>query len=176
MCDCISVSVQNKDLTRLHLQHYGCLGGSFYLGFHKPQLDFITHYVSSGFPGQSKGERYLSSPKAVRRFFTEIDPRPTPARFCVFKPVSRFEEGETPEIVTFFAWGEVLSGLCGFPLEACGNDGRATKCHVPTVIEKLSQFLLSILILLPFFKVWAGLNPAPFNRMLKRRALRTKEN
>gem|GEM_PF-2386791 len=38
------------------------------------------------------------------------------------------------------------------------------------------QFLLGILILLPFFKVGAGFNPAPFNRMLKRRALRTKEN
>lgn len=93
-------------------QHFGCVGGSFYLGFHRPQLDFIAHYVSTGFPEQSRGERYLRSPESVRRFFTELDPRPAPARFCVFKPVSQFQQGETPEVVAFFARGEVLSSLC----------------------------------------------------------------
>jgi len=94
-------------------RRYGCIGGSFYLGFHKPQLDFIAHYVSSGIPGVVHGERYLSSPEVTRRFFKEVDPRPAPARFCVFKPVSQFREGEIPEIVTFFGRGEVISGLCG---------------------------------------------------------------
>ncbi|MFZ5427529.1 MAG: DUF169 domain-containing protein [Thermodesulfobacteriota bacterium] len=92
---------------------YGCLGGSFYLGFHQPQLDFITHYVSTGIPGtQVHGERYLRSPEVVRRFFTEVAPRPAPKRFCVFKPVTLFGPGETPETVTFFGRGETLSGLC----------------------------------------------------------------
>jgi uncharacterized protein (DUF169 family) len=92
---------------------YGCLGGSFYLGFHQPQLDFITRYVSTGVPGtQVHGERYLRSPEMVRRFFEEIPPRRAPARFCVFKPVSRFEGDETPETVTFFGRGEMLTGLC----------------------------------------------------------------
>ncbi|MCK8601366.1 DUF169 domain-containing protein [Desulfoferrobacter suflitae] len=93
-------------------QHYGCVGGSFYLGFHKPQLDFIAHYISTGCADQTQGERYLRSPDSARRFFTEIDPRPAPARFCVFKPLSRFQQGESPEIVTFFVRGEALSGLC----------------------------------------------------------------
>ncbi len=91
---------------------YGCPGGSFYLGFHKPQLDFITCYVSTGIPGTPvHGERYLPSPESARRFFTEIDPRPAPARFCVFKPVTQFVTGETPELVSFFGRGEVLTGL-----------------------------------------------------------------
>ena len=30
---------------------YGCPGGSFYLGFHKPQLEGIARYVSTGTPG-----------------------------------------------------------------------------------------------------------------------------
>ncbi|MHC1713167.1 MAG: DUF169 domain-containing protein [Solidesulfovibrio sp.] len=91
---------------------YGCPGGSFYLGFHQPQLDFITCYVSTGIPDTPvAGERYLSSPAAARRFFTQIAPRPAPARFCVFKPLSSFAPGETPELVVFFERGEVLTGL-----------------------------------------------------------------
>ena len=94
-------------------RRYGCIGGSFYLGFHKPQLDLIARYVSTGIPGQLPGERYLPSPEVTRRFFNEVDPRPAPARFCVFKPVGQFRESEKPEVVTFFARGEVISGLCG---------------------------------------------------------------
>jgi len=90
----------------------GCVGGSFYLGFHRPQLDFISYFVSTGVPGRIDGERYLPSPEATKRFFSEISPRPAPARFCVFKPLSQFKKNEMPEIVTFFARGEVMSGLC----------------------------------------------------------------
>jgi uncharacterized protein (DUF169 family) len=92
-------------------ERFGCLGGAFYLGFQKPQLDFITYYVSTGIPEVTEGERYLDSPQAVRRFFDTIDPRPAPARYCVFKPLSQFSGGETPEVVTFFARPEAMSGL-----------------------------------------------------------------
>ncbi len=91
---------------------YGCPGGSFYLGFHAPQLDFITCYVSTGIPGTPvAGERYLPSPAAARRFFTDIPPRPAPARYCVMEPLSRCPADAPPELVTFFARGEVLTGL-----------------------------------------------------------------
>ncbi len=92
-------------------RRFGCVGGSFYLGFHKPQLEFISYYVSTGIPGKFHGERYLPSPEAARRFFREVDPRPAPARFCVFKPLGLFNENETPEIVIFFARAEVVAGL-----------------------------------------------------------------
>lgn len=97
---------KKKTAAYFEAKRFGCVGGSFYLGFHKPQLDMIADYVSTG------SERYLPSPQATRRFFDELDPRPAPARFCVFKPISQFKENETPEVVTFFARGEVLSGLC----------------------------------------------------------------
>ena len=91
---------------------YGCPGGSFYLGFHKPQLDFITCYVSTGIPGtQVHGERYLSSPEVTRRAFTYMDPRPAPRRFCVFKPMSQFSADEQPELVTFFRPWRGAGGL-----------------------------------------------------------------
>uniref|UniRef100_A0A7C3UWX3 DUF169 domain-containing protein n=1 Tax=Desulfobacca acetoxidans TaxID=60893 RepID=A0A7C3UWX3_9BACT len=92
-------------------EHQGCLGGAFYLGYLKPQLDVIAHYVSTGFAGVMEGERFLASPEDVRRFFQIVDPRPAPARFCVFQPLSRFSPGETPEVVAFFARPEVISGL-----------------------------------------------------------------
>lgn len=92
-------------------ERFGCLGGAFYLGFLKPQLEFITHYISSGIPNQVEGEYYLESPEVTRRFFEIIDPRPAPARFCVFKPLSRFTSDEQPELIIFFARGEVLCGL-----------------------------------------------------------------
>jgi hypothetical protein len=92
-------------------EHWGCLGGAFYLGFVKPQLGVVAHFISTGIPGQSGGERYLESPEVARDFFTTIDPRPAPARFCVFKPLSEFSEDEVPEIVTFFARAEIIAGL-----------------------------------------------------------------
>jgi uncharacterized protein (DUF169 family) len=90
---------------------FGCLGGAFYLGFLKPQLEFITHYVSTGIPEVLEGECYLESPEVTRRFFETIDPRPAPERFCVFKSLSQFAPNEHPEVVIFFARGEVISGL-----------------------------------------------------------------
>lgn len=92
-------------------QHFGCLGGAFYLGFLKPQLEAIVHYVSSGIPGQMEGEHYLESPRVVRDFFGKIDPRPAPAPFCIFKPISQFSGMEQPELVTFFSRPESVAGL-----------------------------------------------------------------
>jgi uncharacterized protein (DUF169 family) len=92
-------------------EHFGCLGGAFYLGFLKPQLDFIAHYVSSGIPGQVPGERYLESPEVTREFFRTIDPRPAPGRYCVFKPIGQFKADEKPEVVIFFARAEIIGGL-----------------------------------------------------------------
>ena len=94
-----------------HQARFGCLGGAFYLGFLKPQLERIVHYVSTGLPGILEGECYLESPEAVRRFFETIDPRPAPAPFCVFKQLSRFGPEENPEVVLFFARAETIGGL-----------------------------------------------------------------
>lgn len=80
---------------------FGCLGGAFYLGFLKPQLDFIAHYISTGIPNQIQGEHYLESPEITRHFFQKVDPRPAPARYCVFKPIRLFTPQEQPELVIF---------------------------------------------------------------------------
>jgi uncharacterized protein (DUF169 family) len=90
---------------------FGCLGGAFFLGYLKPQLERIIHYVSTGVPGILEGECYLESPEVTRQFYETIDPRPAPASFCVFKPLSQFTGDEEPEVVIFFARPESISGL-----------------------------------------------------------------
>ncbi len=92
-------------------ERQGCLGGAFYLGYLKPQLNIIAHYVSAGIPGVMEGERFMASPADIKGFFQIIDPRPAPARFCVFKPLSLFAAGETPEVAAWFARPEMISGL-----------------------------------------------------------------
>jgi uncharacterized protein (DUF169 family) len=102
---------QQKTAAYFDQERFGCLGGAFYLGFLKPQLNFITHYVSTGIPGVMEGERFMASPEDVRHFFQTVDPRPAPARYCVFKPLSLMAPGEQPEVVAFFARPEMISGL-----------------------------------------------------------------
>ena len=49
-------------------------GGRLLPGFLKPQLEFITHYVSTGIPGVMEGECYLESPEVTAPLLR--DPRP----------------------------------------------------------------------------------------------------
>jgi uncharacterized protein (DUF169 family) len=91
---------------------YGCPGGVFYCSMMKPNLKFIEHYVTTGFEGTPiHGERYLPSPESMRKFLGKVDPRKAPAKYCIFKPLSLFSDGEEPEFVIFFARPEVLCGL-----------------------------------------------------------------
>lgn len=91
--------------------HYGCPGGSFWLGFHKPQTEFIVHYVSCGIPGQVHGEHYLATADDCRAAFAAADPRPAPRPYLVVKPLDLLAPGEDPELVAFFARPESLCGL-----------------------------------------------------------------
>lgn len=93
-------------------EEYGCPGGVFYCSMMKPNLRFIEHFVTTGFAGTPiKGERYLPSPEAMRKFLDKVNPRKAPAKYCLFKPLSLFSGAEEPEFVIFFARPEVLSGL-----------------------------------------------------------------
>ncbi len=92
-------------------QRFGCPGAAFWLGFLKPQTDFVAHYVSTGFPGRLPGERYLASPADCRALFDLVDPEPAPAPYLVAKPLGLFAPSEHPLIVAFFARAEAMAGL-----------------------------------------------------------------
>ena len=102
---------KKKQAAYFSAEQFGCPGGAFWLGFIKPQTEAIISYVSTGIPGAFEGELYCDSPDELRRIFSEVDPRPAPAKYCVIKPLSLFSEQENPELVIFFARPESLSGL-----------------------------------------------------------------
>ncbi len=92
-------------------EHYGCLGGAFFIGFKDTYEEFETYLISSGIPGKMDGEQYVRSPEIGRRFYDTFNPPRATARYLVIKPLSLFKEDEQPETVTFFINNEVLSGL-----------------------------------------------------------------
>jgi len=49
--------------------------------------------------------------KAKTTVKKEINLCKAPAKYCIFKPLSLFADGEAPEFVIFFARPEVLTGL-----------------------------------------------------------------
>ena len=72
-------------------ERYGCPGGSFFLGFHKPQSRTIINYVSSGIRGGARGSGTASIPEALSGIFEVIDPVPAKAKYCVVKPVTMLQ-------------------------------------------------------------------------------------
>ncbi|OIQ50147.1 hypothetical protein BerOc1_02077 [Pseudodesulfovibrio hydrargyri] len=116
---CFSCVIGNIWLARkkggasfISAEEYGCPGGVYYTSMQKPHLRFIEHYVSTGFEGTPlEGERYMPNPDAMRNFMLEVNPREAPGKYCIFKPLSQFKDGEEPEFVIFFARPEVLCGL-----------------------------------------------------------------
>lgn len=103
-------------------EEYGCPGGVYYCSMIKPHLRFIEHYVSTGFEGTPvEGERYMPNPDAMREFMLRVNPREAPGKYCIFKPLSAFAEGEQPEFIIFFARPEVLTGLFTQAVFATGD-------------------------------------------------------
>jgi uncharacterized protein (DUF169 family) len=92
-------------------EQFGCPGGAFWLGFNKPQTETIINYVSTGIPNWTEGELYCDSPDELRRIFEYVNPRPAPHKFCIVKPISKFSDGEVPELIAFFTRPESLCGL-----------------------------------------------------------------
>ncbi len=124
---CVMAKIFNvrrqKKPTWLAADAYGCLGASFYAGFHKPALDGTLYYVSTGIPGVMDGERFLPSPEKSREFFAFLDPVPAAKKYCVIQPLSLFSDDDPPLIVAFFARGELLSALMALAAFA-GDDSE----------------------------------------------------
>ena len=113
---------KKRSVAWISADHAGCIGGGFYSGMYAPFMEFIPHYVSTGIPGFApRGERYMPSPDSMRLFLEAAAPRPAPATYCVLKPLFLFEDGECPEVVTFFVRGEVLAGLAQLAFFATGD-------------------------------------------------------
>lgn len=104
-------------------KEYGCMGGGVYAGFYPEYFRFITCYVSTGFPGTPiKGERYMKSPESMCAFLDRVTANlPAPDKYCIFKPLSQFDEKAGPDFVTLFARPESMSGLATLLTFATGD-------------------------------------------------------
>lgn len=90
-----------------------CIGGKVGLGFRCYDVDFIRHFLSTGFPNGMDGEYYKKTPELAETFATGV-PQVITQQFVVFKPLGELQEGETPEVVVFFANADQLGALAWF--------------------------------------------------------------
>lgn len=97
-----------------------CPGGRRYLGFADTINDRFNYFLSDGSDG-GFCERYKKTPKLVDELFKNSMPLlPVTANHIVFKRWDMLAEEDYPDLVTFFATPDVLSGL--FTLVAFDNN------------------------------------------------------
>ncbi len=92
-------------------EHYGCLGGAFFMGFKPFYEPFEPALLAAGIPGKMEGERYVDSAETGKAFYDAFAPPRADGRFLVIKPLSLFRDGEQPEIVVFFPDLQSMIGL-----------------------------------------------------------------
>lgn len=94
-----------------NVESIGCFGGRKYLGFTEKVRPDFEYFLSCGKPGKVEGERYKKSPELVKETLEKAPPFRAPTRYIVFKRWDKLDESDDPEVVTFFAEPDVLSGL-----------------------------------------------------------------
>jgi uncharacterized protein (DUF169 family) len=107
------------DLTRawhgqslaFRLETMGCMGGKRYCGFANELRGNFDHFLSYGIPLVVPGERYKKDPVTVNELMKNIPFRQAPAEWLIAKPFDKLEEDDQPEVIVFYATGDVLSGL-----------------------------------------------------------------
>jgi len=62
-------------------EHYGCLGGAFFMGFKPCYESFEPALLSTGIPGKMTGEYYVDSPETGRRFYDGFEPPKASSRY-----------------------------------------------------------------------------------------------
>jgi hypothetical protein len=92
-------------------EHYGCLGGAFFMGFKSYYEPFEPALISTGIPGQIEGERYLDSTNTGKQFYDMFKPPEASGKVLVIQPLDQFTARQTPEIVLLFPSRDSLIGL-----------------------------------------------------------------
>lgn len=99
-----------------------CPGGRRYLGFAENITQDFEYFLSYGIEGRIRGERYVKSPALVKKMQEEMPYFKAPAKYIVFKRWDKLELSDNPEVVSFIATPDVLSGL--FTLARFDNINR----------------------------------------------------
>ncbi len=89
----------------------GCSGGKRYTGFSRELRPQFEYFLSCGIPGELEGERYKRNPALVKSYLLQHPPFNAPGNYLVFKRWDKLDGPDELLAVTFFATGDVLSGL-----------------------------------------------------------------
>jgi len=84
---------------------------AFYLGYQDWIFEGIECFLSDGVVNGREGERFIKTSKQAKSFVEFYQPKTLNTKVTVFKPMSEFEQDETPEIVIFFVNPDELSAL-----------------------------------------------------------------
>jgi len=88
-----------------------CRGGRYYTGFETERFPDFRYFLSYGKPGVIEGERYKIDPETVDAIVKDERHIPAEGKEYLFKRWDDIGPEDNPEVVIFFAKGEVLSGL-----------------------------------------------------------------
>jgi len=88
-----------------------CRGGRYYTGYETERFPDFRYFLSYGKPGVIEGERYKIDPETVDAIVKDDRHIPAEGKEYLFKRWDMLGEEDNPEVVIFFAKGEVLSGL-----------------------------------------------------------------
>jgi hypothetical protein len=88
-----------------------CGGAKRYTGYTDKLRPNFEYFLSCGIPGTMEGEKYIKSPEMVAEILKNMKVVPANGEFIIFKRWDHLNEKDNPEVVIFFARGEVLSGL-----------------------------------------------------------------
>ncbi|WP_421909459.1 DUF169 domain-containing protein [Methanolacinia petrolearia] len=88
-----------------------CGGGRFFTGYEKERFPDFRYFLSCGKPGFMEGERYKIDPETVDEAIKSDRHIPIEGKEYLFKRWDMLGPADNPEVVIFFAKGEILSGL-----------------------------------------------------------------
>jgi uncharacterized protein (DUF169 family) len=88
-----------------------CNGGLMYTGYSSGHPRDFLYFLSHGKPGGVEGERYKQSPEVVDAWQKNIVPLPSQGKNLHVTRWDQLTGDDNPDVVTFFARAEVMSGL-----------------------------------------------------------------
>jgi len=89
----------------------GCMGGKRHLGFTETLSPTIHYFLSCGIPGKLEGERYKKTPEIAQASIARSSAFHAPGKYLNARRWDQLQREDTPQLVVFFAGGDVLSGL-----------------------------------------------------------------
>ena len=108
---CQLSKVRNGESMAFSRDTINCPGGRRYLGFEKTIRPEFEYFLSCGIENRMEGERYIRTPELVRELMKNQKNLDIHGKYIVCKRWDMLEESDTPEVVTFFAKPDVISGL-----------------------------------------------------------------